>query len=138
MLIGHLKLLGRSCVVSPTLLPHMIWDTMVLSWASAVLFFFPQVECVQLHCGRNKTVIRLSTLKFIVLLLCPMVHSGISKCLSLPLPLFCWLFPSQRWPSQPRLLGPESSMSMLNLYTSPSLPNISLGFSAASSPINVS
>ncbi|XP_058602583.1 histone deacetylase 9-B isoform X1 [Onychostoma macrolepis] len=43
---------------------------------------------------------------------------------------------TERWPSQSRLLGPESSMSMLNLYTSPSLPNISLGFSAASSPIS--
>ncbi|XP_048067586.1 histone deacetylase 9-B isoform X2 [Megalobrama amblycephala] len=43
---------------------------------------------------------------------------------------------TERWPSQPRLLGPESSMSMLNLYTSPSLPNISLGLSAASSPIS--
>ncbi|XP_051575024.1 histone deacetylase 9-B-like [Myxocyprinus asiaticus] len=38
---------------------------------------------------------------------------------------------TERWPSQPRLLGPESSVSMLNLYTSPSLPNISLGMSAA-------
>uniref|UniRef100_A0A672M5L8 histone deacetylase n=1 Tax=Sinocyclocheilus grahami TaxID=75366 RepID=A0A672M5L8_SINGR len=37
-----------------------------------------------------------------------------------------------RWPSQPRLLGAESSVSLLNLYTSPSLPNISLGLSAAS------
>uniref|UniRef100_A0A672TAY9 histone deacetylase n=1 Tax=Sinocyclocheilus grahami TaxID=75366 RepID=A0A672TAY9_SINGR len=45
---------------------------------------------------------------------------------------------TERWPSQPRLLGPESSVSMLNLYTSPSLPNISLGFSAATSPISVS
>ncbi|XP_056332033.1 histone deacetylase 9-B isoform X2 [Danio aesculapii] len=43
---------------------------------------------------------------------------------------------TERWPSQSRLLGPESSVSMLNLYTSPSLPNISLGFSAASSPIS--
>ncbi|KAA0703054.1 Histone deacetylase 9-B [Triplophysa tibetana] len=44
---------------------------------------------------------------------------------------------TERWPSQPtrRLLGPESSMSMLNLYTSPSLPNISMGFSAISPPI---
>ncbi|XP_051576419.1 histone deacetylase 9-B [Myxocyprinus asiaticus] len=43
---------------------------------------------------------------------------------------------TERWPSQPKLLGPESSMSMLNLYTSPSLPNISMGMSAASSPIS--
>ncbi|XP_059423478.1 histone deacetylase 9-B isoform X2 [Carassius carassius] len=43
---------------------------------------------------------------------------------------------TERWPSQPRLLRPESSVSMLNLYTSPSLPNISLGLSAASSPIS--
>ncbi|XP_067305160.1 histone deacetylase 9-B isoform X1 [Pseudorasbora parva] len=43
---------------------------------------------------------------------------------------------TERWPSQSRLLGPESSMSMLNLYTSPSLPNISLGLPAASSPIS--
>lgn len=129
----------RSCAVFfPKLLPHMIWDTVVLSWAvSAALVLFPSVEFVQLHCGRNITVIRLSTLKFIVLLLLlfPMVHSGISKCLPLSPPS---VFPSQRWPSQPRLLGPEGSMSMLNLYTSPSLPNISLGFSAAPSPLSVS
>ncbi|TRY58756.1 hypothetical protein DNTS_034587 [Danionella cerebrum] len=43
---------------------------------------------------------------------------------------------TERWPSQSMLLGPESSMSMLNLYTSPSLPNISLGLSAAASPIS--
>ncbi|XP_026084860.1 histone deacetylase 9-B-like isoform X2 [Carassius auratus] len=43
---------------------------------------------------------------------------------------------TERWPSHPRLLGPESSVSMLNLYTSPSLPNITLGLSAASSPIS--
>lgn len=43
---------------------------------------------------------------------------------------------TERWPSQSRLLGPENSVSMLNLYTSPSLPNISLGLSATSSPIN--
>uniref|UniRef100_A0A3Q3J9A8 histone deacetylase n=1 Tax=Monopterus albus TaxID=43700 RepID=A0A3Q3J9A8_MONAL len=41
-----------------------------------------------------------------------------------------------RWPSQPRLFRPEGSMSMLSLYTSPSLPNISLGLSTASSPIS--
>ncbi|KAG7242132.1 hypothetical protein INR49_024178 [Caranx melampygus] len=34
----------------------------------------------------------------------------------------------KRWPSQPRLFRPEGSVSMLSLYTSPSLPNISLGF----------
>ncbi|XP_056141637.1 histone deacetylase 9-B [Lampris incognitus] len=44
---------------------------------------------------------------------------------------------TERWPSQPRLFRPEGSMSMLSLYTSPSLPNITLGLSAASSPINV-
>ncbi|KTG43496.1 hypothetical protein cypCar_00002835, partial [Cyprinus carpio] len=43
---------------------------------------------------------------------------------------------TERWPSQPRLLRPENSVPMLNLYTSPSLPNISLGLSAASSPIS--
>ncbi|XP_030013247.1 histone deacetylase 9-B isoform X2 [Sphaeramia orbicularis] len=43
---------------------------------------------------------------------------------------------TERWPSQPRLFRPEGSMSMLSLYTSPSLPNISLGLSTASSPIN--
>ncbi|XP_060777767.1 histone deacetylase 9-B isoform X2 [Neoarius graeffei] len=43
---------------------------------------------------------------------------------------------SERWPSQPKLLGSEGSVSMLSLYTSPSLPNITLGLSAASSPIN--
>ncbi|TSK34727.1 Aryl hydrocarbon receptor [Bagarius yarrelli] len=41
-----------------------------------------------------------------------------------------------RWPSQPKLLGSEGSLSMLSLYTSPSLPNITLGLSAASSPIS--
>uniref|UniRef100_A0A8C4NS05 histone deacetylase n=1 Tax=Dicentrarchus labrax TaxID=13489 RepID=A0A8C4NS05_DICLA len=45
---------------------------------------------------------------------------------------------TERWPSQPRLFGPESSVSMLSLYTSPSLPNISFGLSTASSPISVS
>lgn len=43
---------------------------------------------------------------------------------------------TERWLSQPKLLGSEGSVSMLNLYTSPSLPNITLGLSAASSPIN--
>nr|XP_020468405.1 histone deacetylase 9 isoform X2 [Monopterus albus] len=43
---------------------------------------------------------------------------------------------TERWPSQPRLFRPEGSMSMLSLYTSPSLPNISLGLSTASSPIS--
>ncbi|KAM4736315.1 LOW QUALITY PROTEIN: histone deacetylase 9-B [Anableps anableps] len=36
---------------------------------------------------------------------------------------------TERWPSQPRLFRPEGSISMLSLYTSPSLPNISLGLS---------
>lgn len=44
----------------------------------------------------------------------------------------------QRWPSQPRLFQPEGSMSVLSLYTSPSLPNISFGLSTASSTISVS
>lgn len=43
---------------------------------------------------------------------------------------------TERWPSQPRLFRPEGSVSMLSLYTSPSLPNISLGLNAASSPLN--
>ncbi|XP_041843621.1 histone deacetylase 9-B isoform X2 [Melanotaenia boesemani] len=43
---------------------------------------------------------------------------------------------TERWPSQPRLFRPEGSVSMLSLYTSPSLPNISLGLSSASSPIS--
>ncbi|KAM3873671.1 histone deacetylase 9-B [Diretmus argenteus] len=43
---------------------------------------------------------------------------------------------TERWPSQPRLFRPEGSVSMLSLYTSPSLPNITLGLSAASSPIS--
>ncbi|KAM8735628.1 histone deacetylase 9-B [Acanthopagrus schlegelii] len=42
---------------------------------------------------------------------------------------------TERWPSQPRLFRPEDSVSMLSLYTSPSLPNISFGLSTASSPI---
>ncbi|XP_032373612.1 histone deacetylase 9-B isoform X5 [Etheostoma spectabile] len=43
---------------------------------------------------------------------------------------------TERWPSQPRLFQPEGAVSMLSLYTSPSLPNISLGLSTASSPIS--
>uniref|UniRef100_A0A3B5QP59 histone deacetylase n=1 Tax=Xiphophorus maculatus TaxID=8083 RepID=A0A3B5QP59_XIPMA len=43
---------------------------------------------------------------------------------------------TERWPSQPRLFRPEGSMSMLSLYTSPSLPNISLGLSTTSTPIS--
>eukprot|EP00066_Takifugu_rubripes_P014772 XP_011604038.1 PREDICTED: histone deacetylase 9 isoform X2 [Takifugu rubripes] len=43
---------------------------------------------------------------------------------------------TERWPSQPRLFRPEGSVSMLSLYTSPSLPNISFGISTASSPIS--
>ncbi|KAK9513661.1 hypothetical protein VZT92_027176 [Zoarces viviparus] len=43
---------------------------------------------------------------------------------------------TERWPSQPRLFRPEGSVSMLSLYTSPSLPNISLGLSTASSPMS--
>ncbi|KAM3614555.1 uncharacterized protein V6R79_016072 [Siganus canaliculatus] len=43
---------------------------------------------------------------------------------------------TERWPSQPRLFRPEGSVSMLSLYTSPSLPNISFGLSTASSPIS--
>lgn len=43
---------------------------------------------------------------------------------------------TERWPSQPRLFGPEGSVSMLSLYTSPSLPNISLGLSNGSSHIS--
>ncbi|KAM9783078.1 histone deacetylase 9-B [Neosynchiropus ocellatus] len=43
---------------------------------------------------------------------------------------------TERWPSQPRLFRPESSMSVLSLYTSPSLPNITLGLSTASSPLS--
>ncbi|KAM4580093.1 histone deacetylase 9-B isoform 2-T2 [Odontesthes bonariensis] len=43
---------------------------------------------------------------------------------------------TERWPSQPRLFRPEGSVSMLSLYTSPSLPNISLGLTTASSPMS--
>ncbi|XP_019728440.1 histone deacetylase 9-B isoform X3 [Hippocampus comes] len=43
---------------------------------------------------------------------------------------------TERWPSQPRLFRPESSVSVLSLYTSPSLPNISFGLPTASSPIS--
>ncbi|XP_010882859.2 histone deacetylase 9-B isoform X2 [Esox lucius] len=44
---------------------------------------------------------------------------------------------TERWPSQPRLFRPEGSMSnLLSLYTSPSLPNITLGLSSTSSPIS--
>ncbi|XP_058250070.1 histone deacetylase 9-B isoform X1 [Hemibagrus wyckioides] len=57
--------------------------------------------------------------------------SGPENVLS-PLPSSSY---SERWPSQPKLLGSEGSVSVLSLYTSPSLPNITLGLSAASSPI---
>uniref|UniRef100_A0A3B3TKN9 histone deacetylase n=1 Tax=Poecilia latipinna TaxID=48699 RepID=A0A3B3TKN9_9TELE len=43
---------------------------------------------------------------------------------------------TERWPSQPRLFRPEGSVSMLSLYTSPSLPNISLGLSTTPTPIS--
>ncbi|PWA33499.1 histone deacetylase 9-B isoform X3 [Gambusia affinis] len=43
---------------------------------------------------------------------------------------------TERWPSQPRLFRPEGSVSMLSLYTSPSLPNISLGLSTTATPIS--
>ncbi|XP_010768876.1 histone deacetylase 9-B isoform X3 [Notothenia coriiceps] len=43
---------------------------------------------------------------------------------------------TERWPSHPRLFQPEGSVSMLNLYTSPSLPNISFGLTTASSSIS--
>ncbi|XP_035019611.1 histone deacetylase 9-B isoform X2 [Hippoglossus stenolepis] len=43
---------------------------------------------------------------------------------------------TERWPSQPRLFRPEGSVSMLSLYTSPSLPNISFGLSTSTSPIS--
>ncbi|XP_061531128.1 histone deacetylase 9-B isoform X3 [Phycodurus eques] len=43
---------------------------------------------------------------------------------------------TERWPSHPRLFRPESSVSALSLYTSPSLPNISFGIPTASSPIS--
>lgn len=129
---------------SRKLISFFLWCSEVI--ATGIRFCicgFLHVELIQLRCGRNKTVIRFSTLKFIVLLLLlfPVVHSGISKYLFFSLSFLhspLSLFPSQRWPSQSRLLGPESSMSMLNLYTSPSLPNISLGLPAASSPISVS
>ncbi|XP_063055745.1 histone deacetylase 9-B isoform X2 [Engraulis encrasicolus] len=39
-------------------------------------------------------------------------------------------------PSQPRLLGADGCVSVLSLYTSPSLPNIALGLTAATSPIS--
>uniref|UniRef100_A0A3B4G875 histone deacetylase n=1 Tax=Pundamilia nyererei TaxID=303518 RepID=A0A3B4G875_9CICH len=44
---------------------------------------------------------------------------------------------TERWPSQPRLFRPEGSVPMLSLYTSPSLPNISLGLSTASSSTEI-
>ncbi|KAG7271274.1 hypothetical protein CRUP_034747 [Coryphaenoides rupestris] len=43
---------------------------------------------------------------------------------------------TERWPSQPRLFRPEGTMSVMTLYTSPSLPNITLGLSANSSPLS--
>ncbi|XP_041963892.1 histone deacetylase 9-B [Alosa sapidissima] len=43
---------------------------------------------------------------------------------------------TERWPSQPRLVGPDGPVSVLSLYTSPSLPNITLGLAASSSPIS--
>ncbi|CAL8361240.1 unnamed protein product [Arctogadus glacialis] len=38
---------------------------------------------------------------------------------------------TERWPSQPRLFRPEGTMSVMSLYTSPSLPNITLGLSSS-------
>lgn len=67
------------------------WDTILHLWVSLLPWFYVlHVELIQLRCGRNKTVIRFSTLKFIVLLLLlfPMVHSGISKYLFFSLPFF--------------------------------------------------
>ncbi|KAJ8288102.1 hypothetical protein COCON_G00007610 [Conger conger] len=43
---------------------------------------------------------------------------------------------TERWPTHQRVLKPEESMTLLSLYTSPSLPNITLGLPAVSSPIN--
>ncbi|KAJ8415869.1 hypothetical protein AAFF_G00404260 [Aldrovandia affinis] len=43
---------------------------------------------------------------------------------------------TERWPPHQRVLKPEESMTLLSLYTSPSLPNITLGLPAISSPIN--
>ncbi|XP_036394347.1 histone deacetylase 9-B-like isoform X2 [Megalops cyprinoides] len=43
---------------------------------------------------------------------------------------------TERWPTRQRVLKPEESMTLLSLYTSPSLPNITLGLPAVSSPIN--
>ncbi|KAI4873022.1 hypothetical protein NFI96_023275 [Prochilodus magdalenae] len=63
-----------------------------------------------------------------------MVHSGAFRIT--PAPSISAFSSCQRWPSQPKLLGPEGSASVLSLYTSPSLPNISFGLSAASSPIS--
>ncbi|XP_035266965.1 histone deacetylase 9-like isoform X3 [Anguilla anguilla] len=43
---------------------------------------------------------------------------------------------TERWPTHQRVLKPEESMTLLSLYTSPSLPNITLGLPAVSSSIN--
>ncbi|KAI1886182.1 hypothetical protein AGOR_G00211360 [Albula goreensis] len=43
---------------------------------------------------------------------------------------------TERWPTHQRVLKPEESMTLLSLYTSPSLPNITLGLPAVSSPMN--
>nr|XP_015213418.1 PREDICTED: histone deacetylase 9 isoform X3 [Lepisosteus oculatus] len=43
---------------------------------------------------------------------------------------------TERLLSHQRVLKPEESMTLLSLYTSPSLPNITLGLPAVSSPIN--
>ncbi|KAJ8290691.1 hypothetical protein GJAV_G00016370 [Gymnothorax javanicus] len=43
---------------------------------------------------------------------------------------------TERWPTHQGILKSEDSMTLLSLYTSPSLPNITLGLPAVSSPIN--
>lgn len=67
--------------------------------------------------------------------LCAVWALNVTLKTDFPLCPICFI---QRWPSQPRLFRPEGSMSMLSLYTSPSLPNISFGLSNASSSISVS
>ncbi|XP_018596083.1 histone deacetylase 9-B isoform X2 [Scleropages formosus] len=43
---------------------------------------------------------------------------------------------TEYWPVHQRILKPEDSMTLLSLYTSPSLPNITLGLPSSSSPLS--
>lgn len=55
-----------------------------------------------------------------------------------PFIFFSFFFFLQQMVSQQRILIHEDSMNLLSLYTSPSLPNITLGLPAVPTQLNVS